>query len=100
MLATDSLENKPGQSIRFKVQVAASSDPIPMEADYFKGHENVQEHQVEGKYKYTIGQFSDYQKAGKFKKKIRQDFPGAFIVAFKDEQNIPVKKALSESNQQ
>src|SRR6056297_119056 len=48
MLASDSLGGKPGQSIRFEVQVAASSDPIPMEADYFKGHENVHEHQVEG----------------------------------------------------
>jgi len=100
MLASDSLNNQPEHSIRFKIQVAASSDPISPHSDYFKGHDEVQEHQVGGQYKYTLGNFSDYEKARQFKKKIREDFPGAFIVAYKDEKNIPVKKALSESNQQ
>jgi len=99
MLASDSLENQQGESIRFKIQVAASGDPIPLESDYFKGYDDVNEHRVAGQYKYTIGSFSTYQEARQFKKKIRRDFPDAFIVAFKDEQTIPVKKALSESNQ-
>ena len=99
MLASDSLEQQQ-ESVRFRVQVAASSEPIPLDSKYFKGHQDVQEHHLDGQYKYTIGNFSQYEKARQFKKKIRKDFPGAFIVAFKDKQNIPVKKALSESNQQ
>lgn len=100
MLASDTLHADTSTTITFKVQVAASSDRIPKDSDYFKGHDNVQEHHVGSRYKYTLGSFEDYDQARAFKKKVRKDFPGAFIVAFKDEQTIPVKKALTETNQQ
>ncbi len=100
MLASDSLQADTSTTITFKVQVAASSDRIPKDSEYFKGHENVQEHHLGSRYKYTLGSFENYDQARAFKKKVRKDFPGAFIVAFKNEQTIPVKKALSETNQQ
>ncbi len=101
MLAGDSLkENSPKNAIRFKVQVAASQNPIPLDSDYFKGHTNVEEHQTDEQYKYTIGNFQDYSQAEKMKKKLRDDFPGAFIVAFQNRTTIPVDKALSKINDQ
>jgi len=100
MLASDTAEKKNQETVRFRVQVAASSQPIPLDSDYFNGHENVQEHRMAGQYKYTIGNFSSYQKVRQFKQKIREEYPGAFIVAFKKNRPIPVKKALSETNQQ
>ena len=99
MLAADSISGEQADSIEFKVQVAASSDPIPLDSEYFKGHDRVEEHQVANQYKYTIGNYTDYDQVREFKQKIRKDFPGAFIVAFKKETPIPVKKALSETNQ-
>lgn len=99
MLASDTMAEKHQAPVRFRVQVAAANQPIPLDSDYFNGHENVREHNVSGQYKYTIGNFSSYQQVREFKQKIQKEFPGAFIVAFKHNQPIPVKKALSEINQ-
>ena len=99
VLDSSSKDGNREEAVQFRVQIAASSQPIPLESNYFKGLSNIREHKVGGQYKYTIGNFTDYEKAQKFKKKIRKDFPGAFIVAFQNEQTIPVQKALSESNQ-
>lgn len=81
-------------SITYKLQVAASGNPIPKDADYFKGYENIEEHKLEDKYKYTIGSFSEYDKVVEMKKKIKKDFPGAFVVAFKNKKPISVDKAI------
>jgi len=100
ILASDSLDKeKATNAIQFRVQVAASSDPIPLDSEYFKGHDNVHQYQMADQYKYTVGSFEDYDRVKEFKRKIRKEFPGAFIVAFKNNNPIPVKKALSETNQ-
>jgi len=100
MLASDTTADNDQDPVKFRVQVAASSQPIPLDADYFNGHENVREHRMADQYKYTIGNFSHYQEVRQFKQKIREEFPGAFIVAFKNNRPIPVKKALSETQHQ
>ncbi|MCF8335482.1 MAG: N-acetylmuramoyl-L-alanine amidase [Bacteroidales bacterium] len=85
-------------SIHFKVQVAASSDPIPMDSDFFSGHENVEEHHLSNQYKYTIGNTSNYEKIQQLKQKLKKDFPGAFIVAFVNNEPVSLDKALSIQN--
>ena len=85
-------------SILFKIQVVASSDPIPLKSDFFKDFDNVEEHRVSDQYKYTIGKTSNYEEAEELKQKIQQSFPGAFIVAFENNQPISLDKALSIKN--
>jgi len=85
---------KKNDSITYKLQVASSSNPIPKDADYFKDYENIEEHKLENKYKYTIGNFGEYDKVVEMKKKIKEDFPGAFVVAFKNKEPISVEKAI------
>jgi N-acetylmuramoyl-L-alanine amidase len=90
---------KEEQDIKFSVQVAAAHDPIPLSSDYFKGHDDVQQHKISDTYKYTIGESPDYDKINKLKEKIEKDFPDAFIIAFKENKIIPVQKALKLKNQ-
>lgn len=85
-------------SIVFKVQVAASSDPIPLDSDYFREYDQVEEHEMSEQYKYTIGNATDYEKIKKLKQKISEDFPGAFIVAFENNNPISIDKALGIKN--
>jgi N-acetylmuramoyl-L-alanine amidase len=85
-------------SVVFKVQVAAASDPIPLDSDYFKGYEEVQEHNISKQYKYTIGSTTNYNRIQQLKEKIKKDFPGAFIVAFENSEPISLDKALSIIN--
>ena len=85
-------------SVVFKVQVAAASDPIPIDSDYFKGYEEVQEHKISKQYKYTIGSTTNYNRIQQLKEKIKKDFPGAFVVAFENSEPISLDKALSIIN--
>ena len=47
-------------------------------------------------YKYTYGATTDYQEAIKIRNKVKEDFEGAFIVAFKNGQKMELSEAISE----
>ena len=47
-------------------------------------------------YKYTYWSTTDYQEAIKIRNKIKEDFEGAFIVAFKNGQKMELSEAISE----
>jgi N-acetylmuramoyl-L-alanine amidase len=98
MLSNGKKQHPGNDSITFKVQVAASNNPIPVDSDYFKGYDQVEEHVVSEQYKYTIGSTNDYEKVQKLKRKIKKDFPGAFVVAFENDEFISLDKALSILN--
>lgn len=83
-------------SISYKLQIAASVNKVSTDADFFKNYKNVEVHKDEDNYKYTIGNYNNYEEAEKYKEKIQEDFPGAFIVAYKNNEIISVKKALSQ----
>ncbi|MFW6095006.1 MAG: N-acetylmuramoyl-L-alanine amidase family protein [Bacteroidota bacterium] len=87
---------KKNDSISYKLQIAASVNKISTDADFFKNHENVEVHKDEDNYKYTVGNYDNYEEAVKYKEEIQEDFPGAFVVAYKNNQIISVKKALSQ----
>lgn len=84
------------QDVVFKVQVVSSSTSIQLIPENFMGIDNVQEYQVDGVYKYTVGNEKTLDDALKVQAKVRmKGYGGAFIVAFKDEIRIDLKKALS-----
>jgi N-acetylmuramoyl-L-alanine amidase len=82
----------------FKVQLAASRKPIPLDSKFFRGLTQVEEHVVSNRYKYTTGIATDYAEAQQIKNEIKKDFPDAFIVAFENNKPISVKKALGITN--
>jgi len=89
-----SLSQKRDDKISYKLQIASSKNPIAKDSDYFKDYDNIEEHKIENKYKYTIGNFRKYDKAVEMKKEIKKDFPGAFVVAFRNKKPISVNKAI------
>jgi len=78
--------------IVYKVQIASSDKPIPLNSDKFKGIEKVGEYTDKGIYKYTAGEFSKQDEAVKLQQKIRaQGFKDAFVIAMQDGKRVPLK---------
>jgi N-acetylmuramoyl-L-alanine amidase len=83
------------QGIIFKVQIITSSTRCPENSLEFKGMKNVWEYRDGGLYKYTIGRERNIQSAFALQSKLRKKgFSDAFVVAFQNEERIPVRKAL------
>ncbi len=86
----DSLENESleeffrKKKIVYKVQILTSKKKIP-ENDNLFGYWKVFRYFHKNLYKYTVGEFSNLEKARKFMRKLRKsDFKNAFIVVFID----------------
>jgi N-acetylmuramoyl-L-alanine amidase len=61
-----------------------------------KGHKDV-DHYMDGQtVKYTKGASTDYNEMLRLRKKLLDDFPQAFIIAFKDGQRMDITKAIQE----
>ncbi len=79
----------------FKVQIAASSISIPTTPENFKGIEGVEQHELNGIYKYTVGNFFTFEEAKSKQKALRKKgFDAAFIVAFYNGKKITVQEGL------
>ena len=81
----------------FKVQLLASARQIPTGSERFKDIKPVDFYKEDNLYKYTCGATTDYREAVRMRDKIKDAFEGAFIVAFKNGQKIPLQQAISES---
>ena len=81
----------------FKVQLLASARQIPAGSERFKDIKPVDFYKEDNLYKYTCGATTDYREAVRMREKIKDAFEGAFIVAFKNGQKIPLQQAISES---
>ncbi len=94
---TDSItSNKIKVGIRFKIQIASSNKSIPLNSKEFKGLKDIEEFEIEGTYKYTVGNESNYNEIVKLQKKIRKNFSDAFIIAFDNGKKISVKEAINK----
>ncbi len=84
--------------VRFKVQIASSKsmiDPVP---SAFKGYKNVSVIQQGKWYKYAIGNNLSYHDALEKCSHVKNDFPGAFVIAVKNSEVVPLNEALIEIN--
>lgn len=84
------------ETLVFKVQVAASQKPISLKAPCFKKRTDVESYQEGGMYKYTVGASDDYFEVYRLFKNLQTDFPGSFIVAFKNGEKMQVNAAIKE----
>lgn len=88
--------NESKADIIFKVQVKSSKKRIPITPKNFKNYKGVDELKADGTYKYTIGSKKSYEEIVNLCQQIKKSFPGAFIIATKGNQIIPVDLALKE----
>ena len=82
--------------IRFKVQVNASKTEIPVNSEFFQGLKDVEVFIVGDMYKYAVGNALSYADILEYSKQVKSVFPDAFIIALKNNEIIPVQKALKE----
>ncbi len=80
----------------FKVQIQASTRQIPAGSSRFKKLSPIDFYKEGAYYKYTYGETADYGEAVKIRDKIKEDFEGAFIVAFKNGRKMELSEAISE----
>lgn len=83
------------KGVSFKVQISASASPIALQAENFKGVENVEEFKDGSIYKYVYGNTSDYNTVLGFQNQMRQKgYKDCFIVAFRNGKKISVTEAM------
>ena len=81
--------------IRFRVQLAASKNPIDAKPYNFKGLKNVIRDKEGTFYKYYFGNSNNYKQIQKEQRKARRaGFKSAFIVSFRGNQKIKLSEAL------
>jgi len=71
--------------VYYKIQIISSSSQIALNNSIFKGHRKIEEIYFNGKYKYTIGETQNYKEIIRQLKKIRNDFPDAFVIKISPE---------------
>lgn len=79
----------------FKVQLMASSRPLPAGDKAFKGVSGVECYEEGGLYKYTCGSSADYNEVSRLRRTLLDKFPQAFIVAFSDGRRTDVAAAVA-----
>jgi len=87
----------PSGSVVFKIQISASGTKLATTPSNFKGLSGVSVQSFGGKYKYYYGDTSDYQAARqKLSEAKTKGFPSAYVVAFRNGQQISLDEALKK----
>ncbi|HLF63374.1 MAG TPA: N-acetylmuramoyl-L-alanine amidase [Saprospiraceae bacterium] len=84
--------------VSFYVQLAASRTPLSTEIAKWKVSVFVETKQENGYYKYLAGPFTDAGQASALQKELRDGCcKDAFVVAYRDNQRIPLTEAIASS---
>lgn len=78
----------------FKVQIMASTSPLPKNSSRFKGYTGIDHFEEGGMYKYTIGSSADYNAVNRQRAQLNADFPGCFVIAFRDGKKMNINEAI------
>lgn len=90
-------------SILFRVQIISSNKKVPKNSKNYKKalgattQKKVYEHYSNGLYKYFVGASSNYNEITEFSKKVKKQFPKAFVVAFKNNKIIPLSDVIRKN---
>jgi N-acetylmuramoyl-L-alanine amidase len=85
------------QGIHFRVQLASSKKAIDIKPSNFKGVEGVEQLQVDGGYKYTVGRFTTFEDGLVKQREIREKaYKDAFLIAIQNGERIPISEALEK----
>jgi N-acetylmuramoyl-L-alanine amidase len=86
--------------IDYRVQVALSTKKLELKSYNFKGYSNISMIEKNGKYRYFLGHFSNFDDALTFQRELREEaFKDAFLVVFYKGSEIKLKEAEYIINQ-
>ncbi len=86
------------KGVVLKVQIASSSKKLDLKPYNFKGLKGIERSKIGSHYKYYFGKTSNYTKIKRMKEEARKaGFQSAFVVAYKNGDNISVSKLLNSS---
>lgn len=88
----------PYTEIRYMVQVAASASKTLVIPENFSGLKDIIEISSGDRYKYATGSFPEYPDAVKYRKKLEDIYPDAFVIAVKDNKILPLQQALEQKS--
>jgi len=66
----------------YKIQILASSTPLPPNSPRLKGYKASSYQDTDGLYKYTYGNTNDINEINQIKAALKKDFPDAFTIRF------------------
>jgi len=92
-LNIESTENK----YIFKIQIKSATKPISKNSsEFMEYNENkIEEQFIDGRYKYTVGNSNNYNEIVEQLNEIKSIFPDAFVVAFKNGNQVSVSDAIN-----
>tara|TARA_Y100000782_G_scaffold104031_1_gene122701 strand:+ start:2480 stop:3712 length:1233 start_codon:yes stop_codon:yes gene_type:complete len=90
------LEEMPtNENLIFKVQLMASGTKRALKPENFKGLKDVEEMEDDGLYKYTVGNTTNFEKAIKLQREVRETaYKDAYIIALYNGKKISLPEAL------
>lgn len=80
----------------FKIQILVSKGQLKNDDNHFNGLTDISSYTENGMIKYTYGASSNYNEIYRLRKQILDKFPGAFIIAFKNDVKMDVNAAIKE----
>ncbi len=84
--------------LHFRVQIASSKNKVSTDPASFKGHTDVSVLEQGRWFKYTLGRKLSYNEALKRCENVKNDFPGSFVIAVRNNEIVPLSEALIEKN--
>jgi N-acetylmuramoyl-L-alanine amidase len=84
------------EEIIFKVQITASATKKEIRPENFNGITDITELSGDNRFKYASGSFTDYSEAVNHRKKLESIYPGAFVIAVKENKIVPLQQALDQ----
>jgi N-acetylmuramoyl-L-alanine amidase len=87
-------------SIKFMVQIRTTAVKTEIKPRNFKGLDDIIELNSTGMFKYAAGNFEDYSSAVKYRKKLEELYPDAFVIAVRENKILPLQQALEQKEKQ
>lgn len=78
----------------FKVQIMANATKEAKNSPRFKGYDGIDMYEEGGMYKYTIGASTNYNAINRLRASLATEFPGCFIVAFRNGSKMNITEAM------
>ena len=78
----------------FKVQIMANATKEAKNSPRFKGYDGIDMYEEGGMYKYTIGASTNYNAINRLRASLATEFPGCFIVAFRNGSKMNITEAI------
>ena len=84
----------------FKVQIMANATKEAKNSPRFKGYDGIDMYEEGGMYKYTIGASTNYNAINRLRASLATEFPGCFVVAFRNGSKMNITEAIRIFKQQ